>query len=34
MRIGGRRVFQDQDIERIARYFGVRLQKEAPCRHS
>jgi hypothetical protein len=29
VRIGGRRVFQDEDIERIARYFGVRLKKEA-----
>jgi DNA-binding transcriptional MerR regulator len=34
VRIGGRRVFQDEDIERIAQYFGVRLKKEAPCRNS
>jgi len=32
MRIGGRRVFQDEDIQRIALYFGVRLKKEAECR--
>jgi len=29
MRMGGRRVFQDEDIQRIADYFGVRLKKEA-----
>ena len=29
MRIGGRRVFQDDDIERIALYFGLRNKKEA-----
>jgi hypothetical protein len=34
MRMGGRRVFQDEDIDRIAHYFGVRLKKEAPCRYS
>jgi hypothetical protein len=34
MRIGGRRVFQAEDVERIARYFGVRLKKEAPCKNS
>jgi DNA-binding transcriptional MerR regulator len=34
VRMGGRRVFQDEDIERIAQYFGVRLRKEAPCQSS
>ena len=34
VRIGGRRVFQDEDIERIARHFGVRLKKEAGCRNT
>jgi DNA-binding transcriptional MerR regulator len=34
VRIGGRRIFQDEDIERIAQYFGVRLKKELPCRNS
>jgi DNA-binding transcriptional MerR regulator len=34
VRMGGRRVFQDEDIERIAQYFGIRLKKEAPCRYS
>ena len=28
MRIGGRRVFLDEDIQRIAKYFGLRLKKE------
>jgi DNA-binding transcriptional MerR regulator len=34
VRMGGRRVFQEQDIERIAQYFGVRLKKEAGCRNT
>ena len=29
MRIGGRRVFLDEDIQRIAQYFGVRVKKGA-----
>ena len=29
MRMGGRRVFLDEDIQRIAEYFGLRLTKEA-----
>lgn len=29
MRIGGRRVFLDEDLQRIAIYFGVRLKKGA-----
>jgi DNA-binding transcriptional MerR regulator len=29
LRIGGRRVFQDEDIERIALYFGLRTKQEA-----
>lgn len=28
MRMGGRRVFQEEDLRRIAQYFGVRLKKE------
>jgi hypothetical protein len=27
--MGGRRVFQEKDIERIAQYFGLRTKKEA-----
>jgi DNA-binding transcriptional MerR regulator len=34
VRMGGRRVFQEEDVQRIAQYFGVRLRKEAPCRNS
>ena len=34
VRMGGRRVFQEDDIERIAQYFGVRLKKEAPCQNT
>jgi DNA-binding transcriptional MerR regulator len=29
VRMGGRRVFQEDDIERIAQYFGLRTKKEA-----
>jgi DNA-binding transcriptional MerR regulator len=29
VRIGGGRMFQDGDIDRIAQYFGVRTMKEA-----
>ena len=29
VRMGGRRVFQDEDIRRIADFFGVQLKKEA-----
>lgn len=34
MRIGGRRVFQEEDLHRIAQYFGNELKKEAPCQSS
>jgi DNA-binding transcriptional MerR regulator len=34
VRMGGRRVFQEDDIERIAKYFGVRFKTEAPCQNS
>ena len=31
MRIGGKRIFQEEDIQRVARHFGVKVQKGAPC---
>ena len=34
VRMGGRRVFQEDDIERITQYFGVRLRKGAPCQNT
>lgn len=31
LRIGGRRIFRPGDIQRIARYFGVKVKKEEQC---